>query len=84
MNPIESISEELVSQEQFSSAKLANFFMLSHVEDDGPVRIDGAKLGVLEALGLELDEAKLGAFAGALNANGLPGSSSSSVNTRPN
>ena len=72
MNPIESISEELVSQEQFSSAKLANFFMLSHVEDDGPVRIDGAKLGVLEALGLELDEAKLGAFAGALNAMDFP------------
>ena len=72
MNPIESISEELVSQEQSSSAKLANFFMLSHVEDDGPVRIDGAKLGVLEALGLELDEAKLGAFAGALNAMDFP------------
>ena len=52
--------------------QLANIFMLSHVEDDGPVRIDGAKLGVLEALGLELDEAKLGAFAGALNAMDFP------------
>ena len=43
-------------------------FMLSHVEDDGPVRLDGVKLSVIELMGLELDEAKLGAFAGALNA----------------
>ena len=43
-------------------------FMLSHLEDDGPVRLDGAKLGVCEVLGLEMDEPKLGAFAGALNA----------------
>ena len=43
-------------------------FMLSHLEDHGPVRLDGSKLGVLEVLGLELDEPKLGAFAGALNA----------------
>ena len=43
-------------------------FMLSHVEDDGPVRLDGVKLSVTELMGLELDEAKLGAFAGALNA----------------
>ncbi len=42
--------------------------MLSHVEDDGPVRLDGVKLSVTELMGLELDEAKLGAFAGALNA----------------
>ena len=52
--------------------KLARFFMLSHVEDDGPVRVDGVKLGILEALGLELDEAKLGAFTGALNAMDFP------------
>ena len=43
-------------------------FMLSHVESDGPVRLDGVKLSVTELMGLELDEAKLGAFAGALNA----------------
>ena len=72
MNPIESVSEELVSPDSPSHAQLSNFFMLSHVEDDGPVRIDGAKLGILEALGLELDEAKLGAFAGALNAMDFP------------
>jgi len=47
-------------------------FMLSHLEDDGPVRLDGQKLGVCEVLGLELDEPKLGAFAGALNACDFP------------
>ena len=44
------------------------FFMLSHLDDDGPVRLDGVKLGVCEVMGLEIDEPKLGAFAGALNA----------------
>ena len=44
------------------------FFMISHLEEDGPVRLDGVKLGVCEVVGLELDEPKLGAFAGALNA----------------
>ena len=48
------------------------FFMLSHVEDDGPVRLDGVKLGVCEAMGQEIDEPKLGAFAGALNACDFP------------
>ena len=47
-------------------------FMLSHLEEDGPVRLDGQKLGVCEVLGLELDEARLGAFAGALNACDFP------------
>ncbi len=47
-------------------------FMLSHLEDDGPVRLDGVKLGICEVLGLELDEPKLGAFAGALNACDFP------------
>ena len=42
--------------------------MLSHLEDDGLVRLDRVKVGVCEVLGLELDEPKLGAFAGALNA----------------
>ena len=47
-------------------------FMLSHLDDDGPVRLDGVKLGVCEVMGLELDEPKLGAFAGALNALDFP------------
>ncbi len=47
-------------------------FMLSHLEEDGPVRLDGQRLGVCEVLGLELDEPKLGAFAGALNACDFP------------
>ena len=46
--------------------------MLSHLDDDGPVRLDGVKLGVCEAMGLEIDEPKLGAFAGALNALDFP------------
>ena len=48
------------------------FFMLSHLEEDGPVRLDGVKLGVCEVMGLEIDEPKLGAFAGALNACDSP------------
>ena len=48
------------------------FFMLSHLEDDGPVRLDGTKLAVMEVMGLELDEPKLGAFAGSLNAVDFP------------
>ena len=51
---------------------LSYCFMLSHLEDDGPVRLDGVKLGVCEVMGLELDEPKLGAFAGALNACDFP------------
>ena len=47
---------------------LPRAFMLSHLGNDGPVRLDRVKLGVCEVLGLELDEPKLGAFAGALNA----------------
>ncbi len=47
---------------------LPRAFMLSHLENDGPVRLDRVKLGVCEVLGLELDEPKVGAFAGALNA----------------
>ena len=46
--------------------------MLSHLEEDGPVRLDGLKLAVCEVLGLELDEPRLGAFAGALNACDFP------------
>ena len=48
------------------------FFMVSHLEEDGPVRLDGVKLGVCEVMGLELDEPKLGTFAGALNALDFP------------
>ena len=52
--------------------QLSLFFMLSHLEEDGPVRLDGVKLAVCEVMGLELDEPKLGAFAGALNALDFP------------
>ena len=52
--------------------ELTLFFMLSHLEDDGPVRLDGVKLAVCEVMGLELDEPKLGAFAGSLNALDFP------------
>ncbi len=48
------------------------FYMLSHLEDDGPVLLDGVKLAVMEVMGLELDEPKLGAFAGSLNALDFP------------
>ncbi len=51
---------------------LGQFLMLSHVEEDGPVRADGAKLAVFEAAGEELDEPRIGAFAGALNALDFP------------
>ena len=51
---------------------LTLFFMLSHLENDGPVRLDGVKLAVSEIMGLELDEPKLGAFAGSLNALDFP------------
>ena len=51
---------------------LSLFYMLSHLEDDGPVRLDGVKLAVCEVMGLELDEPKLGAFAGSLNALDFP------------
>ena len=52
--------------------ELPLFFMLSHLDDDGPVRLDRVKLGVCEVMGLEIDEPKLGAFAGALNALDFP------------
>ena len=52
--------------------ELPLFFMVFHLEEDGPVRLDGVKLGVCEVMGLELDEPKLGAFAGALNALDFP------------
>ena len=52
--------------------ELPLFFMLSHLDDDGPVRLDGVKLGVCEVMGLEIDEPKIGAFAGALNALDFP------------
>ncbi len=51
---------------------LRHFYLLSHLEEDGPVRLDGVKLGICEVMGLELDEPKLGSFAGALNALDFP------------
>ena len=52
--------------------ELPLFFMVSHLDEGGPVRLDGVKLGVCEVMGLELDEPKLGAFTGALNACDFP------------
>ena len=63
---------EPVAPERKLPPELPLFFMLSHLEDDGPVRIDGVKVGVCEVMGLEIDEPKLGAFAGALNACDFP------------
>ncbi len=51
---------------------LPGLFMVSHLEDDSPVRADGVRIGVCEVLGAEIDEPKLGAFAGALNALDFP------------
>ena len=51
---------------------LPQCFMLSHVEEEAVVRLDGVRLGVCEVLGLELDEPRLGSFAGALNALDFP------------
>ena len=63
---------EPVAPERKLPPELPLFFMLSHLEDDGPVRLDGVKIGVCEVMGLEIDEPKLGAFAGALNALDFP------------
>ena len=68
-------SEEVTGPDEVAPRlppELPLFFLLSHLEDDGPVRLDGVKLGVCEVLGLEIDEPKLGAFAGALNALDFP------------
>ena len=65
-------SSEAAEPEAKGPPGLPLAFMLSHLEDDGPMRLDGVKLGVCEVLGLELDEPKLGAFAGALNACDFP------------
>ncbi|MCY3602073.1 MAG: ATP-binding protein [Chloroflexi bacterium] len=47
-------------------------FLLSYLEEEAVVRLDGTKVGVCEVQGLELDEPKLGAFAGFLNALDFP------------
>ena len=77
-NSADSESNQQNDIEQIGAAEpklpppLSLFFMLSHLEDDGPVRLDGVKLAVMEVMGLELDEPKLGAFAGSLNALDFP------------
>ncbi len=75
-NPEAGAPAEPVSSEPAPAPKpppdLPLLFMLSHLEEDGPVRMDGVKLGVCEVMGLEIDEPKLGAFAGALNACDFP------------
>ena len=52
--------------------ELQLFFMVSHLEEDGIVRLDGVKVAACEVMGLEIDEPKLGAFVGALNACDFP------------
>ena len=71
-SPAAGSSETQVAPVPKPPPDLPLFFMLSHLEDDGPVRMDGVKLGVCEVMGLEIDEPKLGAFAGALNACEFP------------
>ena len=68
----ENMDTEAVPEPPKPPPELTLFFMLSHLEDDGPVRLDGVKLAVSEVMGLELDEPKLGAFAGSLNALDFP------------
>ena len=70
--PTESAPCETTEAAPKPPPELPLFFMLSHLDDDGPVRLDGVKLGVCEVMGLEIDEPKLGAFAGALNALDFP------------
>ena len=67
-----SVPDDTPAPEPKAPPGLPLAFMLSHLEDGGPVRLDGVKLGVCEVLGLELDEPRLGAFAGALNACDFP------------
>ncbi len=71
-NDIEHYEEGAAEPKPPPPLSLSLFFMLSHLEEDGPVRLDGVKLAVLEVMGLELDEPKLGAFAGSLNALDFP------------
>ena len=70
-----SAHQETATQPASRPAKtlpLPQFFLLSHVEEETVVRLDGVRLGVCEVLGLELDEPRLGSFAGALNALDFP------------
>ncbi len=71
-NQHEDIGQTDQAAEPKPPPQLSLFFMLSHLEEDGPVRLDGVKLAVCEVMGLELDEPKLGAFAGGLNALDFP------------
>ena len=47
-------------------------YLMSHVEEDGPVRIDGMKVALTEIMGMELTISKLEAFTGFLNALEFP------------
>ncbi len=73
VTPVQELQEgdpESIEAKQLPPLPLC--FMLSHLEEDGPVRLDGVKLGICEVMGLELDQPKIGAFAGALNALDFP------------
>ena len=54
--PTESAPCETTEAAPKPPPELPLFFMLSHLDDDGPVRLDGVKLGVCEVMGLEIDE----------------------------
>ncbi|MCY4528601.1 MAG: DUF87 domain-containing protein, partial [Chloroflexi bacterium] len=70
------MKNELSTSQPVAEAKpppeLPPFFMVSHMEDDAIVRLDGVKVAACEVMGIEIDEPKLGAFAGALNAYDFP------------
>ena len=56
--------------------ELPLFFMLSHLDDDGPVRLDGVKLGVCEAMGLGDRRAEAGGLRRGAQRPGLSGPAS--------
>ena len=49
---------EAVAEPPKTPPALSLFFMLSHLEEDGPVRLDGVKLAVLQGLRSNLAEAQ--------------------------
>ena len=72
MTSIDSHTEQKPAAKPGKTLPLPQCFLLSHVEEETVVRMDGVRLGVCEVLGLELDEPRLGSFAGALNALDFP------------
>ena len=65
-------TEESIAPVPKPIPELPLFFMVSHLEDDGIVRLDGVKVAACEVIGSEIDEPQIGAFAGTLNACDFP------------